>query len=621
MCGIVGIFAEAASEGDLADVEKMLDAISHRGPDDRHIWQGHGVTLGHCRLAILDTSTRAAQPLLTVDGTGVLAYNGEIYNAPSLRDQLIADGCAFEGSGDTEVVLQALHHWGPERAVPLFNGMFALVYLDRRASMVWMARDRLGIKPLAIATRSKRIIAASEIKALNAVPALSCKLRTEMIPRWLAEPRVHAHTMLAKDVEELPPGALWRWNRGDLRKSLYFSIPGAVDTRRIIAASRPPGASLTDQLECLLNDSTVAHMASDAPLATMCSGGVDSSLISAFAARAVPNLTAYVADLAGTGEADAALAVGRHLGLAMRQVSLNRAAFLHLWPHAIHHSDGPIFMPSDVALLAVARAARADGFKVLLTGEGSDELFGGYHWHMITQRRWQRLEGLRGLLYTPRRHARARQRLEQLPFASPWPSAVDQHRVLVAYGGHSAPQQRALLTLLGKVCPPSERALAAACLHDLNAHLRWLLHRHDRMGMAASIEMRVPFLENRLIDFALHLPPGSRIRHRKGKWLVKAVAGKYLPGAIVHARKKGFPVPPAYWKGCESVLVDGHLQRLLGWARAEWEALTEGLMQDSLLAFHLVGLELWLEQRLEGRTPDAQAQRLDAALSTPINAG
>ncbi len=613
MCGIVGIVSDETAENSLQNVTSMLTSISHRGPDDMGIWQGANITLGHCRLAILDTSVRAAQPMLTADTTGVLVYNGEIYNAGELRSVLMSEGCVLESSGDTEVVLQALHHWGPEKAVPRFNGMFALAYLDRRDTSIWLARDRLGIKPLAVASREGNLMFASEIKALSAHPASGVAVRAAMIARWLGEPRAQAHLLLADGVEELPPGALWRYADGDMRKSSYFAIPDAVDPDRIVASGSARASLLVNKFAALIEESTLMHMESDAPLASMCSGGVDSSLITALAKRAAPDLVAYVADLVGTGEAATAQEVGRHLDIEVRQVPLGKEQFVRSWPEAIHHSDGPLFHPSDMALLAVANTARADGFKVLLTGEGSDELFGGYQWHLATQRRWQRVEGLRGLLRMPGRRRRESRLRNWLPFASPWPDGTTHHRVLVAHGGHAAPRQRALMRHLALVKPASERALAAVCMDDLDAHLRWLLHRHDRMGMAASIEMRVPFLENRLIDFALHLPVGARIRHGRGKWLVKAVAERHLPRTIVHAAKKGFPVPPAYWSGCESLLADGHLERVLGWSYEDRKGVMEDLTQDRLLAFHLVCLELWLGQRLGGQTPDAQASRLLAS--------
>ena len=264
-----------------------------------------------------------------------------------------------------------------------------------------------------------------------------------------------------------------------------------------------------------------------------------------------------------------------------------------------------------MALLAVANAARADGFKVLLTGEGSDELFAGYNWQAATQRRWLRLEGIRGLLRLPHRTNMKRMRFERLPFVSPWPDGM-YNRVLVAYGGHPVSRQRVLMSHLADIQPVSERALAATCIFELGNHLRWLLHRHDRIGMAASIEMRVPFLENKLIDFALHLPSGARIRRGKTKWLVKAIADRHLPRSIVHAPKQGFPVPPIYWTGCESILSNGRLEMILGWTREERNALMENLAHDRTLAFHLISLELWLRQRLDKQSPETQAQHLVA---------
>ena len=288
MCGIVGVFCHDPIEDQRGHVSAMIETISHRGPDGKNIWYGDGATLGHCRLAVLDISERGSQPILTTDAAGALVYNGEIYNADELRERLVAEGCAFTSSGDTEVVLQALHRWGPQKAIPLFNGMFALAYLDRREDTMWMARDRLGIKPLAMARHGDRVIFASEIKALNAHPSFEGKVRSNMIARWLGEPRVPAHLLLVDGAVELPPGALWRCERGgEITKNVYFALPEAVDVSRIVGAGSVSKSSLVNEAEALISQSVRAHLASDVPLACMCSGGVDSSLITAFAKRDV----------------------------------------------------------------------------------------------------------------------------------------------------------------------------------------------------------------------------------------------------------------------------------------------------------------------------------------------
>jgi asparagine synthase (glutamine-hydrolysing) len=581
----------------------------HRGPDGVGYHVEGAVALGHCRLAIMDLDDTAAQPMPTPDGCGVLTYNGEIYNFRQLRSQLEDEGCEFRSSGDTEVVLNALHRWGAAKALPRFDGMFALAYVDRRTGSLVLARDRMGIKPLLVVQKGDQVVFASEAKALK---SLLCgkQIRTDRIMQWIAEPRQHPHLLFSDEIEEVRPGTWWNVDDAGVRRETYHSVVEALQPARTMA-HRPTAKAACVRLETLLSASVTAHLQADAQVATMCSGGVDSSLIAALARGHRGSIAGYVADLETTGEANAARRVGRHIGVDITPVAVSRHDFLRLWPLAVSSGDGPPFHPSDMALLAVAQRCRSDGIKVLLTGEGADELFAGYSWHHQTWRQWKRTEGVRALLRSRSRLASERAALSRAPFASAW-GRQQSHRVLLSLGVETSLSPLRLLDCLSEIEPASERALAAHCLHDLQMHLPWLLHRHDRMGMAASIEMRVPYLQNAIVDFALHLPPFHRIRRGTGKWLLKKVASRYLPRDIVHARKKGFVVPEAYWKGSAALLDGGLLSDVLGWSASTNARVIEALEFDKLLSFHLVGAELWLRLE-EGEDTAELGERLVAA--------
>ena len=351
-----------------------------------------------------------------------------------------------------------------------------------------------------------------------------------------------------------------------------------------------------DRVERAVEASVERHLASDAPLTVLCSGGVDSGLVSAFTKRRLPSLEAYVVDIGGpASELPRAQAVADHLGMTLHAVRLTPEAFQTHWRDAVRAADGPLHSPNTVALLAVVRRCRDDGYKVVLTGEGADELFGGYAWHRQTHRQWCSIEGWRGWLKGRRRREARRRLLERMPFASP---------IGLSAGRRSAPpldadamQPRRILNHLSPIEPASDRALLAHGLHDLSAHLGWLLHRHDRMGMAASLEMRVPFLSAPVIDLALHLPARMKLRRGVGKWALKEVARRHLPRSVIDAPKLGFVVPPTHTHGAETLLREGRVAGLLELGRDDLDMLIGELTQHPDARFQLASLEMWLAER------------------------
>jgi asparagine synthase (glutamine-hydrolysing) len=405
----------------------------------------------------------------------------------------------------------------------------------------------------------------------------------------------------------------------------YFELPRDLDLARLGDRRHPSPAEAVRAFADALARSVHIHQRSDAPLAAMCSGGVDSSLITALALRDRPDLHGYVADVGGADSEDArAQQVGRHLGVPVRRVPVTREDFLGLWPRAVWHRDGPSPHPSDVATLAVVERCRADGVKVLLTGEGADELFGGYRWYGDTWRAWRRAHRRARWLGRIRRRARWEWRhLRHAPHAGV-PGHPDQ--IFARRLGAGLAPERMLLrssfhAALGRAVAPEDRAFLVYALDELHYTLASLLVRHDRIGMAASVESRVPFLGSELIDLGLHLPVRLKWRRGEGKWVVKKAAERLLPRDVVWAPKRAFPVDAGLHRGSTGLLRDGHVAELFGWTRAETEALLPLLEQDPRTAYHFTSSELWARLFLGGESAGALAERLLALPKDPARRG
>ena len=353
------------------------------------------------------------------------------------------------------------------------------------------------------------------------------------------------------------------------------------------------------------------HIVSDAPLAILCSGGVDSSLLTALSSNLLPDVQAYVADAPGMGEGERAVRVGQHLGVPVRRIEIDRERFLRLWPYSVWYSDGPPLQQSNPALLAVTQAAQADGIKVMLAGEGSDEMFAGYSWQHSAYKKWQLASWLAQILPFES-HRRKLRVLNQINLRNPnvgqaWTQSLE--RVM----GNNPEDElfpRLLFERLRTLTPIADRVLHINCMWQLHVYLSYLLTRHDRMGMGASIETRVPFLENKLIDFALHLPRRAKFHRGVGKWVVKQSAGKRLPKEIVYASKKAFGMPSTYALGTENLLIDGLLAEHLDWSKEATRRIASDLNMIPEFRFIVVSLELWLRINFAGETIDELGERL-----------
>ena len=612
MSGLVGIWRHDGHQADRSAIASMLAPIEHRGPDGMGVWQEGRVAFGHRQLTIFDLTEASSQPMLTEDDTGVLIYDGEVYNYRELRQELEKEGVRFRDLGDAEVVLQALHNWGPERSINRFNGMFAFAYLDRRRGALWLGRDRVGIKPLLVANAGAELLFASEAKALLAHPRMEARVDRHAITKWILERGRAPYSLAFLGIDRIEPGSWWKVTEQGIEKHQYFQASAAIDVDRLIAASATKPSSFVGQFRDHLKRSIRLRLESHVPLAAMCSGGVDSSLIAAYAKEELPDLTGYVADVAFPGgEGPEAERVGRQLGIPIRRVVVDQERFLTLWPHTVWHSDSPPAHPSDAALLAVLQTCQMDGIKVLLTGEGSDELFGGYPWHRRTYEEWSLLRSWRRYLVRGRV---SKQVLESAPFAS-MIGRTDltlRPRLTLALHAEEGLLAQRLLAHLAAVEPEADRAFIAHNIWSLYQYLPWSLHQHDRVGMAASMDMRVPFLDNEMFEFAFHLPRRATLHRGVGKWLVKQAAAEILPADVVYKTKRGFPMPDGFSQGTQYLLAGGMLAELLKWTANNTQEIVSLLGKKGQLRFHLVGLELWLRIFFGREAPATLGERLTA---------
>lgn len=626
MCGIAGFIHSSGKDYSQDIIDRMLYKLHHRGPDDRGSWTHKNICLGYTRLSILDPSDRGNQPFITSDGQGILCYNGEVYNYRELREELLKEGVEFTSNCDTEVVLYALHKWGPQEAVRKFNGMFAFAYYNLQTETLWLGRDRAGIKPLYISRFNGVIAFASEMKALFEHPAVECRPDMHSITTYLLEKRLDGWTPF-ENVEELEPGSLLQISKEAEKEYTYFDLERDLDVNRILNGEKISFDDWLNDFEDLFSKCVQSHMISDVPVAAMCSGGVDSSLIAHFAHQYHSNLIAYVADVEGVSisEKDRATQVCDHLNIELRTVPVTRDDYLRFWPKAAYHREEPIFFKQSMLHFAVSEAVSRDGFKVLLCGEGADELFCGYHWQASIYEMWK-IRRKRSKIFPNNRFIRFLMNL--LP--SHHPLNLDQlsgepfqylgnespigqlkpRKITSVDGGRRVLRRRRLMKLLEPLEKIEDRAFLARSFEDFIVHLGTSLKCNDKMNMANSVESRVPFLDKRLIDFALHLPVKTKYRNGISKPLLKTSASAHLPKDLMYQKKVGFHASDAMWNHTLHFLEDGWIEEKLKWSRKDKTEIKEEVQKDSQLQFQLVCTEIWAQLFFGHESPDKITEKL-----------
>ncbi len=568
MCGIAGIFhAETPKPVDPVRVERMCDALIHRGPDGAGVWTDHGVGLGHRRLSIIDVAG-SPQPMHSADGRAVIVFNGEIYNFRELRRELEQAGFAFRTNGDTEVILAAWQRWGPD-CLKRLDGMFAFALFDCDKRQLFLARDRFGVKPLFLAHLSDGSIAfASELKGLLAHPLLRRRVNPQAIEAYMAWGYVpDTHCILA-GVEKLPAGHFWLLEQG--RAPGHPQRWWDIDfTQR----ERGSEADLSAHLVHLLREAVRSRMVADVPLGAFLSGGVDSSGVVALMAEASasPVQTCSIGfDVAAYDETSYARQVAAKFGAdhAERVVATNDFAAIDTLAAMF---DEPFADASALPTWRVCQLAR-ERVTVALSGDGADEAFAGYRrqvFHHHEERARSLLPaGLRAPLFGalgrawPKadwapRPLRAKATLLALAESGEEGYArglsvtlPDARRALysdsfaASLDGFRAEDE--LIALMRSA--PGRSGLDRAQYADLTFWMPGdILTKVDRTSMAVSLEAREPLLDHRLVAFAARLPERMRVRGATGKYQLKKSLERYLPHDILYRPKQGFVTPIAEW--------------------------------------------------------------------------
>jgi asparagine synthase (glutamine-hydrolysing) len=549
MCGIAGSFAPRGVMDAPASVDKMLDRIAHRGPDGRGLTDAGPIVFGHLRLSILDLTDRAAQPMRSQDNRYLFTYNGEVYNYPVLRERLENAGTRFRSTGDTEVLLEHLAHFGLDDTLHRIEGFFAFALWDEQEQVLTLARDRLGKKSLYWRTRSDEVRFASELKALvdeSTEPDL-----TTLDAMLLGFSGTWGRTTPFAGIQAVEAGCVVQF-RGtpDPSHRQWFAIEGLVDPALHRELDRAAEPEVLERLDTTFHESLGYRMVSDVPVASLVSGGVDSSLITVLASRTERPPELYHADVVADTERPAAQAVAAHVGRRLNVAEVTDSSFLRQVTRATWFNDAPLtYHVNAVPFLSVCERAEQDGVKVLLSGEGSDEFFLGYPQYGLAPYLEAIGAAKQGIRSTVRRAAP--RVVDQL-----WPSAVASKNVMLRelVSRAEAPLlDRTAAQMTSHLTSRAERRALVASLTLTRSHLGSILHRNDRLGMAAGIENRFPFLGNDMSRLALNLPARyklrwtTRIHDRRhpfvtDKWLVRALAQRHLPEHLAMREKQGFPV-------------------------------------------------------------------------------
>jgi asparagine synthase (glutamine-hydrolysing) len=623
MCGIAGLLVPGGAPQDVLErrATAMARAIAHRGPDGEGVWaEGEsGIALGHRRLAIIDLTETGRQPMSSACGRYVLSYNGEIYNHAELRAGLAARGVSFRGSSDTEVLLALIARDGLAEALAAANGMFALALWDRASRTLALARDRFGQKPLAYGWNGRAFLFGSELGALAADDGFAAVPDRDAIAAMLGVGAVPAPFTALVGIRKLPPGTLLTI-AGDAAPGTMPPPATWWSAASIVAAGRGSpfrgsAAEAEEQLAALLADAVRLCRVADVPLGAFLSGGIDSTaVVAAMRDRGTPprSFTIGFADRA-FDEAPHAEAVARHLGTAHTTLTATEADALAIVPALGTLYDEPFADSSQIPTILVSRLARAH-VTVVLSGDGGDEMFGGYDRYG-----WlARLERAAGLVPRPL-HPLAAWAGRRLGAVSP-ASRIARGLALLDAPGAAARYGRlmaswadpadALPGTRGRPMPGWDDASPrrAAMLHDMTHYLPDdILAKVDRASMASGLEARVPLLDHRILAFAATLPDALLWDGRGGKVPLRAVAERSVPCALLDRPKMGFGVPLARWLAgplrgwAEALLTPAALREGIGFdadaVRRRWALLLGGDRTMAPPVWCVLMVQAWLDAR------------------------
>ena len=624
----------------------MTGTLVHRGPDDGGVWvdAGAGMALGNRRLAVVDLSPAGHQPMASASGRWMVAFNGEIYDHAALRSELEKAGHGFRGGSDTEVLLAAVEEWGLPAALEHTNGMFAVALWDRATRTLYLARDRIGEKPLFYGWAGDHLVFGSELKALRAHPSFPTDVDPEAVAAYLRWAHVPAPLSIYGQARKLPAGTFLSVPAGTAPGSWpapvhYWRLEDVV-VRGRADPFRGGTAAAVAKLDGLLRDAVRLRLGADVPIGAFLSGGIDSSAVVALmrevSHQPVHTFTVTMPD-AGLDEGAEAAAVAAHLGTVHESVELSPADALGAVPQLPTIYDEPFGDPSQLPTFLVSRVARRH-VTVALSGDGGDEVFGGYNRHVLSRYAWRRMRHIP----VPLRLLAARAIRAMPPRA--WDLAFDPSRRFLPSAlrvRNPADKATKLATLLqvarAEDVYPTLAGLwedgapvpggAAGAATDLATRRRSLpvalgmteemlyldsagalpdgmLTKVDRASMAVALEVRLPLLDHRVVELAWRLPLDHKIRGNRGKWILRQVLHRYVPAALVDRPKIGFDFPVGAWlrgplRPWAEELLDPHRLADEGWLDGErvgrlWAAHLRGPRDWGHQLWAVLMLQAWL---------------------------
>lgn len=627
MCGIAGFLGQTRfrnrHEFETMAV-RMAQTLAHRGPDASGVWidLDSNIALAHRRLSVLDLSPEGGQPMVSASGRFVVVFNGEIYNFKELRAELQPH--RFRGSSDTEVMLSAFERWGVEDAVRRFNGMFAFAVWDRKQRLLCLGRDRLGEKPLYYTQTGGGFLFGSELKALRTHPGFRGSIDRGSLALFLCHGYVPAPYSIYSNVKKLAPGTLLVIDgKGkELAQIIYWSATDVVE--RGCASPLSVGEQEAEQrLEALLSDSVKRRMMSDVPLGAFLSGGIDSSLVVALmrqnSGRPVKTFTIGFHETRYDETEHAAL-VARHLGCEHAGLRVTPEDALDVIPRLPAVYDEPFADSSQIPTVLVSRLARSS-VTVCLSGDGGDEVFGGYPRYLLAKRIWDEIGWLpqssRRWLSAFLRQTIAADKVQKLACLLDAENRESLYLNLVSQWNDfpstvlDAEKPPTLLTQRDEWPEVSDFVQTMMFLDSVTYLPDDILVKLDRASMGVGLETRVPLLDHRIFEFAWQLPLRMKVRGRRSKWLLRKVLHKYVPPALVDRPKTGFGIPIHEWlrrplrEWAEALLGGARLQRE-GFLnpepiRRKWAEHLTGRRNWGFAIWNVLMFQAWLEA--EGQRP------------------
>lgn len=581
MCGLTGFwdFSHKFNEEQLTAIAiKMADQIRTRGPDGYGTWVSgnQGLAMAHRRLAIIDLTDAGKQPMHSSSGRFIIIYNGEVYNAAKIQDELIKLGYKFIGHSDTEIILAAFEEWGIHAALVKFIGMFAIAVWDKKLEELLLIRDRLGVKPLYFGTIANTFFFGSQLKSFFVHPQWNGTIQSEALNKYIKLNYVPTPYSIFQDIYKLEPATILTINQQrKINKVKYWDLGSTIAARKYIESDQ----TAIESLHALLKDSINMRMISDVPLGAFLSGGIDSSLVVALM-QSMSNTQIKTFTIGFSekdyNEAEFASAVAKHLGTCHQQLILDPLQALKLIPDLPSIYDEPFADSSQIPTLLVSKLAR-EQVAVSLSGDGGDELFAGYNryylWNKVISRIAWIPKELRKILAASIQSIslpnwslinkiininNLGDKLYKLANILPFNTQADFYNIVISFWVNNNPM---LNTVGNSILHPEtvylrdreyvnniDNFVEQMQFLDINNYLLDdILTKVDRASMAYGLEAREPLLDHRIVEFSWQLPMNLKIRNQDQKWILKQILAKYLPKDLIDRPKMGFGVPIDSW--------------------------------------------------------------------------